>query len=39
MDARPLLAAGLAALALLPAADAAAKPRLRAFSNCDQLVA
>src|SRR3954447_14435041 len=38
MDPRPLLAAGLAAAVLLPAQDAEAKSRLRAFANCDQLV-
>src|SRR4051812_11806652 len=38
MDARPLLAAGLAAAVLLPAQDAGAKSRLGAFANCDQLV-
>src|SRR3954469_7203045 len=38
MYARPLLAAGLAAAVLLPAQDAGAKSRLRAFASCDQLV-
>lgn len=38
MDARPLLAAGLAALALIPTASAEARTRLRTFANCDQLV-
>src|SRR5690242_18511495 len=39
MDARPVLAAGLAVLAVIPAATAEARTRLRAFANCDQLVA
>src|SRR4051812_7307134 len=38
MDARPLLAAGLVALAVLPAGEASARSGLRAFANCDQLV-
>src|SRR3954447_5005390 len=38
MHARSLLAAGLIAAAALPAQDAGARTRLRAFSNCDQLV-
>src|SRR3954464_12351561 len=38
MHARPLLAAGVAAILLFPAQDAGAKSRLRAFANCDQLV-
>src|SRR4051794_14530828 len=38
MDPRPLLAAGLDAAVLLPAQEAGAKSRLRAFASCDQLV-
>src|SRR3954447_13374280 len=38
MHARSLLAAGLIAAAALPAQDAGARTRLRAFGNCDQLV-
>src|SRR3954447_25528127 len=39
MGRRSLLVAGLAALAAFPAADASARTGLRAFANCDQLVA